>query len=88
MEEMLEIQKARLGEVHNKLTDEYASFETKMWQLDRQIDAIERNDRLIEMTEQLQATLASYDKWGDVGNLKQIESKPLISPRSILRKIS
>jgi hypothetical protein len=73
--EMLQIQKARLGEVHGKLTDEYSSFETKMWQLDRQIDAIERNDRLIEMTEQLQATLASYDKWGEVGNLKQIESK-------------
>ncbi len=73
--EVLQTQKARLAEVHGKLTDEYSTFETKMWQLDRQIDAIERNDRLIEMTEQLQATLATYDKWGQVGNLKQIEGK-------------
>ncbi|MHC4413940.1 MAG: hypothetical protein ACYS0G_01515 [Planctomycetota bacterium] len=68
-------QKARLFEIVNKLEDEYATFQTQMWQLDRQIDAIERNQRLIEMTEQLQATLDSYDRWGKVGNLKQLEAK-------------
>ena len=55
--------------------EEYTTFETQMWQLDRQIDAIERNERLIEMTEQLQATLTTYDQWSKVGNLHQLEAK-------------
>ena len=73
--EVLHQQKARLYEIHSKLEDEYSTFETQMWQLDRQIDAIERNARLIDMTEQLQATLAGYDHWGKLDNLKQLQSK-------------
>jgi phage shock protein A len=72
---LLNQQKTRLVDVLGRLEDEFNTFETQMWQLDRQIDAIERNDRLIEMTEQLQATLDTYDKWGKVGNLKQLEAK-------------
>ena len=68
-------QKARLVEILNTLGDEYATFQTQTWQLDRQIDTIQRNQRLIEMTEQPQATLDSYDRWGKIGNLKQLESK-------------
>ncbi len=73
--EILHQQKDRLGEILGRLSDEYSTFEAQTWQLDRQIDAIERNERLIAMTEQLQATLAAYDKWGKVGSLKQLESK-------------
>ena len=72
---MLDQQKARLTEILVRLEDEFATFETQMWQLDRQIDAIERNDRLIEMTKQLQSTLASYDSWGKLDNLKQLQGK-------------
>ena len=43
--------------------------------LDRQIDAIARNERLIDMTEEQQAILAEYDKFKDVGSLDQLESK-------------
>jgi phage shock protein A len=68
-------QKKRLTEIAAKLENEYTTFQTQMWQLDRQIDAIERNSRLIQMTEQLQATLDSYNKWGEIGNLKQLEGK-------------
>lgn len=68
-------QKKRLVDIAAKLENEYTTFQTQMWQLDRQIDAIERNGRLIEMTEQLQATLDSYSKWGEVGNLRQLEGK-------------
>ena len=68
-------QKGRLIEILDRLDSEYSSFQTKMWQLDSQIDAIERNERLIEMTKDLQATLASYDSWGEIGNLKQLEHK-------------
>ena len=72
---LLQQQNGRLAEILGQLEDEYATFNTQMWQLDRQIDAIERNSRLIEMTEELQATLNSYDRWGKVGNLKQLEAK-------------
>ncbi len=68
-------QQARLVEILVKLEDEFGTFETQMWQLDRQIDAIERNSRLIEMTEQLQATLEGYDHWGKLDNLKQLQAK-------------
>ena len=73
--QVLNQQKARLYEIHVQLEDEYSTFQTQMWQLDRQIDAIERNARLIEMTEQLHATLAGYDHWGKLDNLKQLQSK-------------
>ena len=73
--QLLSQQKARLVEILTQLEEEYTTFETQMWQLDRQIDAIERNDRLIDMTEQLQATLTTYDQWGKIGNLKQLEAK-------------
>ncbi len=72
---VLSQQKARLVEILVKLEDEFATFETQMWQLDRQIDAIERNTRLIEMTEQLHATLEGYDHWGKLDNLKQLQAK-------------
>ena len=73
--QLLNQQKARLVDVLSQLEEEYTTFETQMWQLDRQIDAIERNERLIDMTEQLQATLATYDQWSKVGNLHQLEAK-------------
>ena len=72
---MLNQQNSRLGEILVRLEDEFATFETQMWQLDRQIDAIERNDRLIEMTQQLQSTLSGYDRWGKLDNLKQLQAK-------------
>jgi len=68
-------QRDRLGEILNKLEGEFSTFQAQLWQLDRQIDAIERNGRLIELTEQQQATLASYEKFGQVGSLKQLEGK-------------
>ncbi|MCH8822223.1 MAG: hypothetical protein IH984_01830 [Planctomycetes bacterium] len=68
-------QKGRLVEILTQLESDYTSFQDQMWQLDRQIDAIERNERLIEMTKELQATLSDYDSWGKIGNLKQLTSK-------------
>jgi hypothetical protein len=68
-------QRDRLSEVLTQLENEYGQFEEKLWVLDRQIDAIERNDRLITMTEEQQAILRDYEKLGKVGNLRQLESK-------------
>ncbi|MCA9299506.1 MAG: hypothetical protein KDA28_10590 [Phycisphaerales bacterium] len=72
---LLSEQRARLTEIHEKLTTEYATFHGQLWQLDRQIDAIKRNERLIEMVKQQQETLNTYDKFGNVGNLQQLERK-------------
>jgi chromosome segregation ATPase len=68
-------QKGRLSEILEKLEDEYNTYQTQLWQLDRQIDAIERNERLIELTEEQQATLESYERLGKVQNLKQVEAR-------------
>src|SRR5262249_52238347 len=39
-------QKSRLTEILTKLEGEFNTFQAQSWQLDRQIDAIERNNRL------------------------------------------
>ena len=51
------------------------TYQSQLWQLDREIDAIERNDRLIELTERQQATLDSYERFGKVSSLKQLEGE-------------
>ena len=71
----LQEQRTRLGEILGKLESEFDSFQAQLWNLDRQIDAIERNERLIELTEAQQETLSDYDRMGRVGNLKQLEAK-------------
>ncbi len=68
-------QKERLMKVLQRLETEFSEFESKMALLDRQIDSIERNERLIDMTKEQQALLADYDKLGEVGNLGQLEAK-------------
>jgi phage shock protein A len=73
--EFLGQQKERLTTILQRLDTEYSDFETKMAVLDRQIDSIERNDRLIDMTKEQQTLLADYDKFGEVGNLGQLEAK-------------
>ena len=73
--DFLQQQQERLQEILAQLEDESDRYEAKLWQLDRQIDAIARNDRLIDMTREQQALLAEYDKFGNVGNLDQLEAK-------------
>jgi hypothetical protein len=73
--EFLGTQKSRLGEILTKLEEEHGRYQAKLWQLDQQIDAIARNERLIEMTKEQQAILAEYNKFTEVGSLDQLESK-------------
>lgn len=68
-------QRTRLTEILGRLEAEYGDFEVKLAQIDRQIDAIERNERLIEMTKKQRAILAEYEKFGTVGNLPQLEAR-------------
>lgn len=71
----LQEQHVRLRAILDQLKTEADEFEFQLAQLDRQIESIERNERLIRLTEQQQATLESYEKFGKVGNLKQLEGK-------------
>ena len=72
---LLERQRQRLEDILGRLEAEYGEFEAKLWQLDRQIDSIERNERLIAMTREQQAMLDEFEKLGKVGNLRQLEAK-------------
>lgn len=73
--QFLQEQRGRLAEILDQLETEFGTYQSQLWQLDRQIDSIERNDRLIELTKAQQATLDSYERFGKVKNLKQIEGK-------------
>jgi hypothetical protein len=72
---MLQEQKVRLEEVMAKLMEDHTAYQAQLWTLDRQIDAIGRNERLIDLLEEQQATLESYDKYTKVGNLDQIHAR-------------
>ena len=50
-------QRERLADLLDQLTSEQAEFQTKILQLDQEIDAIARNDRLLEMLESRQRRL-------------------------------
>jgi chromosome segregation ATPase len=73
--EFLREQKARMTEILNKLEEDFTTYQAQLWQLDREIDAIERNERLIALTEQQQYTLSSFDRYGNVKSLSQIQGK-------------
>jgi len=73
--ELLREQRTRLSDILGSLETEFGTYQNQLWQLEREIDAIQRNDRLIELTEQHQATLRSYDRYGKIDNLKQVQAK-------------
>ena len=58
-----------------KIEHEHDTYRAQLWQLDREIDAIERNDYIIAMVEQHQETLLGFDRFGGAGNLDQVRAK-------------
>ena len=72
---LLTEQKGRLTDILEELEGEFTTYQAQLWQLDREIDAIERNDRLIALIEQQQATLDSYERFGKMENIGQVQSK-------------
>jgi chromosome segregation ATPase len=54
-------QQQRLEEMLGDLETERAQFQAQVWQLDNEIAAIERNDRMIDMVESRQKTLEKYN---------------------------
>ncbi|HRJ50276.1 MAG: hypothetical protein KF787_02555 [Phycisphaeraceae bacterium] len=56
-------QEERLTELLGQLETEHAGFQTQLWQLDRQIDAIGRNDRMIATLEKRQETIDRHSRY-------------------------
>lgn len=72
---VLRQQEARLTQIADQLKSERADFQTQLVQLDRQVDAIARNDRMIEMLEKRQASFAKYDRYGEVASPDHVKGQ-------------
>ena len=72
---LLQEQRTRLEDVLENIEQEYETYRSQLWQLDREIDAIERNDHIIAMVEQQQETLMGFDRIGNAGNLDQVRAR-------------
>jgi chromosome segregation ATPase len=67
-------QSDRMKEVLAKLETERQQFQTQIWQLDRQVDAMARNERLISLMEKRQRTIDELGRYR-VGSLDQLQGK-------------
>jgi len=72
--DLLGQQESRLTDLLNQLEGEQAEFETQLWQLDRQVDAIARNDRMIDLLQKRQKTIDKYDRY-TADSLGEVQSK-------------
>lgn len=67
-------QESRLTQLATQLDTEYQDFQAQMWQMDRQVDTISRNERLITMMEKRQQTLDEQGRYG-ADSLQQLSSR-------------
>jgi len=70
----LDKQRQRLEDLQVKLERERAQFQSQLWQLDRQVDAVARNDRLIELLNKRQKTIDEMSKF-EVGSLDGLTAR-------------
>lgn len=67
-------QEDRLVEILAKLETEQREFQAQLFQLDRQIDAIARNERLIEVMEEREESIAKHSRF-EAASLDQFQSR-------------
>ncbi len=67
-------QEDRLTKLAEQIQGEYADFQTQVWQLDRQVDTISRNDRLISMMEKREKTISEQSRYS-AGSLEQVQGR-------------
>lgn len=67
-------QEERLTDLLSQLETEHASFQTQLWNLDRQIDAISRNERMISTMEKRQETIDRHSRYR-ADSLEQLTSR-------------
>jgi len=70
----LEEQASRLEEILAQLETERAQFQAQLMQLDREIDTIARNDRLIELMQERQRTIDEVSRY-QVASLDQLQGR-------------
>lgn len=70
----LQQQESRLGELLAQLEREQNEFQTQIFQLDRQIDAIARNDRMIEVMAERQETIDEHSRYS-AASLDQLTAR-------------
>lgn len=56
-------QESRLATLLDQLETEQGQFQSQLWNLDRQVDAIARNDRMIDMMSKRQATIDKHSRY-------------------------
>jgi chromosome segregation ATPase len=71
--EYLGQQRERLEQLLAQLETERADFHAQVWQMDRQVDAIARNDRLIDLMERRQKTMDECSRY-EAGSLAQLQT--------------
>lgn len=67
-------QEEQLVTLLDQLETEQAEFQTQLWQLDRQVDAIARNDRMIEMMAKRQQTIDEQSRY-QAASLDQVHAR-------------
>lgn len=67
-------QEERLASLLTKLETEHADFQAQLWQMDRQVDSIARNERLINVMERRQRTIDEQSRY-HVSSLDQLSSQ-------------
>ncbi len=67
-------QEQRLSQLASQLRQEYTDFQAQLWQMDRQVDTIARNERLITMMEKRQRTLDENSRY-HAGSMQQLSSR-------------
>jgi len=67
-------QKERLESLLSQLKNERSEFQAQLWSLDYQVDAISRNDRMIDIMAKRQATIESHSRY-EAGSLDQITTR-------------
>lgn len=67
-------QESRLTELLGQLEREQGEFQTQVLQLDRQIDAIARNERMIDVLQKREATIAEHSRY-KAHSLDQLQTR-------------
>ncbi len=72
--ELLDAQRGRLTEQLDKLQGEYSTFQSQVWQIERQVARLERNEKLIDMIEERENAITSNDKF-QMESLEQLSNR-------------
>ncbi len=67
-------QEGRLGSLVSKLKGEQSEFQVQLWQLDRQVDSIARNDRMIDILAKRQQSIEEQSRY-KAASLDHLQTK-------------